>query len=354
MKPDPVAPEVSRPPLVELHLHLEGALTATRAVALARAVPGLDPPPRGGIRTASGAVVEMDPDGPIPEDARWFFFDLGGFLRLFGWASRLLTTPAAYRVLLEDLLEALERQGVVYAEVFVAIGQMLHVEVDPGDILPDLAAIAEARASAGGPDVRFIADATRQWGVRACDRVLDQALRLQAYRVVGFGMGGDEAGPRARDFKSTYRRAARAGLGLTCHAGEGTHADAVREVVEELGVRRVGHGIASATDETLLRELREERVLLEVCPTSNLCTGAWRPEEGRHPFFKLAEHEVPMALGSDDPAYFQTSLPQEWSRLEAWGCETSLLEGLNREALAWTFASEDDRMRLQERIAAAT
>lgn len=350
MQPSDPVSSPPRPPLVELHLHLEGALTAPRAFSLARGLSRVEAPPGGGIRAAAGNPIDLDAEPALWADARWSFDDLPGFLRLFGWATRLLTTPRAYGDVLADLLDALEEDGVVHAEVFVAIGQMLHAGIDPAPILPHLAAVAEDRASRGGPDVRFIADATRQWGVRACERTLDRALDLQAHRIVGFGMGGDEDGPRAREFKRIFRRARSAGLGLTCHAGEGTRADAVREVVEELGVTRVGHGVAAATEATLMRELTQERVLLEVCPTSNLRTGVWRPERGPHPLMTLLQHEVPVALGSDDPAFFDTSLAREWDRVEGWGCTTATLEALNRAAVAWTFVSGYDRAALRGKI----
>jgi adenosine deaminase len=339
-----------RPPLLELHLHLEGALTAGRALSLARGMQNVDPPPWGGIRTRDGEPVMLETAVPRGSGLRWSFRDLAGFLRLFGWSSRLLSSAAAYRALLGDLLESLERQGIVYAEVFVAFGQMHYAGIDPRDIVPELARVAADRAAAGGPDVRFIADATRQWGVRACERVLDAALDLQQHRIVGFGMGGDENGPRARDFKAVYRRALGAGLGLTCHAGEGTHPDAVREVVEELDVRRVGHGIAAVFDGQLLDELARERILLEVCPTSNLRTGVWTETQGRHPLHALVEHGVPVTLGSDDPAYFETDLAGEWQRALDWGWTSSELATWNRAAAAHVFRPEDERRALARRL----
>lgn len=303
----------------DLHLHLEGALTPDRALRLAQAAKHVPPPPEGGIEEARRGRV-------------WRYRDLGEFLRLFGWSTRLLQGADSYSALLEDLVEALRSQGVEYAEVFVAVGQMARSAADPHRILPRLDEIAREVEDAGGPRLRFFADATRQWGEREAEAVLDVALRWQGRPIVGFGMGGDERSLPARRFRSIYRRAAENGLRCSCHAGEGTHAEAVREVVEELGVRRVGHGIAAVDDPRLLRELAEDGVVLEVCPTSNLRTGAWQPARGAHPVLTLLEAGVPVVLGSDDPAFFGSSLQGEFELLREWGVEEAQLQAVEERA----------------------
>ena len=314
----------------ELHLHLEGSLQPQRAWALWQAAKHVPPLP-------SGSLLEA---GPPP---RWRFSTLRGFLELFGWATRLLRGVDQYAQLLEDLLEELDSEGVHYAELFVAIGQMLRTGVDPHAVLPRLAEMAAERAQAGGPEVWFVADLTRQWGVRAAEAVLDAALSLQRHRIVGLGMGGDETALRARDFRRVYRRAAENGLTLSCHAGEGTTADLVREAVEELEVSRIGHGIAAADDERLMRELREAGVVLEVCPTSNERTGAWDPQRGPHPIHRLLAHDVPVVLGTDDPGFFACTLRSERQRLLDWGIAATVLEDLECRARRVRMVPEDSR-----------
>ena len=312
---DPTAREAA----IELHVHLEGALTAARALELARRA--TDVPPDA----PQGCVVERE------GRPRWHFDSLRGFLEAFGWASRQLRTPTAYVAVLDDLAASLRAQRVVGAEVFVAFGQMHRGGIDPAAIVPTLAARAREIEDAGGPAIHFVADVTRNWGVAAAERALDAALELQEHRIVGFGMGGIETSYRARDFRRVFRRAAENGLGLSCHAGEGTSAESVRETVQELGVRRVGHGIAAADDERLLRELRDEQVVLEVCPTSNEKTGVWDPATP-HPLLRLLAAGVPMVLGSDDPAYFGCTLRAEIARVRSWGVDDADLTAMIRRA----------------------
>jgi adenosine deaminase len=102
---------------------------------------------------------------------------------------------------LRDLLRSLDEQDIHEAELFVAIGQMHRLGTDPYVVVPELARAARDHGDRGGCRAWFIADATRQWGVQAAERVLDTALDLREHRIVGFGMGGDETGARARDFR---------------------------------------------------------------------------------------------------------------------------------------------------------
>ncbi len=310
----------------ELHLHLEGALTAARALALASAAKGVPSPPAGAV-TGGGS------------EARWAYDDLGSFLRCFGWGTRLLVDEASYLLVFDDLVRSLRDDGVERAELFVAFGQMRRAGVDPRSILPGLARRAQEIDDEGGPTIHFIADATRQWGVREAERVLDAALDLQEQRIVGYSMGGDEWSLAAREFREIYRRARAAGLGLSCHAGEGTTAESVRSVVEELRVQRVGHGVAAVEDPQLLRELADEGIVLEVCPTSNRRTGVWSPDAGVHPVIPLIEAGVRVVVGSDDPAFFECSLSREAALLEEWGVDDEGFDRIERDACRARFAN---------------
>lgn len=94
----------------------------------------------------------------------------------------------------------------------------------------------------------------------------------------------------------------------------------------------MGHGIAAADDESLLRELREEGIVLEVCPTSNERTGVWDPAREPHPILKLVQHGVPVVLGSDDPAFFGCTLGSEFERASSMGLREDDLRRIEETA----------------------
>ncbi len=317
---------------VELHLHLEGCLSAARARQLWKQRPEVGPPPRGGL-TAEG----------------WAFEGLDQFLHLFGWAVRLLDGPAAYLQLLDDTMDRLEEQGVVYAELFVSFGVMRWLHRDPRPVVEALAHRAQERAAKGGVDLRFVADGVRQFGVDAAHQVVEDAIELRSHRVVGFGLGGDETAMEAATFVPVFRRAREAGLGLSLHAGEGDRPEAVAQALE-LGVARIGHGIAAATDHALLARLAQAEVTVEVCPTSNERTGIWSKDRGTHPVRAMADQGVRVCLGSDDPAFFGAWLQDEWERCAAEGVSREELEEWNENAARAAFLSEEERSRLLRKV----
>jgi len=117
------------------------------------------------------------------------------------------------------------------------------------------------------------------------------------------------------------------------HAGEIGGPEKIREAIEILGVERIGHGIAAIRDVALMEELAERKIPLEICPASNLRTGALGVQIGKdaatmeeHPLAEIVRRGVAVTLATDDPAMFHTSLVEEYRN--AWGM------GLTEEELA--------------------
>jgi aminodeoxyfutalosine deaminase len=103
------------------------------------------------------------------------------------------------------------------------------------------------------------------------------------------------------------------------HAGEIGGPKEIRDAIEILGVERIGHGIAAFRDPTLMDLLAERKIPLEICPWSNLKTGALGKQLGdigatlqEHPLPRLLRHGIPVVLSTDDPPMFHTNLLQEY------------------------------------------
>ena len=287
---------------VELHTHLEGSLTPARLIALARRhdQPGLP-------------LACLTPDG-----GAYRFSGFHGFLDLFRRATSVLRTPRDYHEVALDLGAQLAADGVGYAEVTVSYGVMLRRSIDPPAVQRALAEAAAEVAGTLGPVMRWIPDAVRQWGLEEAWPAFAAAAACgRDQGVVGFGLGGDEAAGPATDFAPLFAEVRAAGLGVTIHAGEVTAMGegalrSIRQAVEDCGARRLGHGTAAAADPALLALLAERGVFVELCPRSNVLTGAV-PDLAAHPLAAFLAAGVPCCLNTDDRGFFGLDLVGEYA-----------------------------------------
>jgi adenosine deaminase len=153
--------------------------------------------------------------------------------------------------------------------------------------------------------------------------------------VVGFDIAGPERGNPPRLFRSAYEVARLGRLGLTAHAGEDAPPDYVWQAVDELGVDRVGHGCAAAHDPELVKRLARDRIVVEVCLSSNYHTGAVK-RGAVHPLRTFLEAGVPVALCCDNSTVSRTD-PLRESALAAGQVGVDAVEAIHRAAGAYSF-----------------
>jgi len=292
--PGDVAGFVAALPKVELHLHLIGSAPPQTVLALAR----------------------RHPDGGVPTDPEalrkyYEFTDFPHFLDVYREVNMLVRTGADVVTLVDGLAARLAASRVRYAEVQVTSVWNRRAGIAPADLahaLTDGRVLARERHGVG---LGWIFDSDALLGAEGMAQTLAFALDHRPEGTVALGLGGAEAGIRRADFKAAFRAAREAGLHSDPHAGETTGPQEVWAAVRDLGAERIGHGIASAADPELMAYLAAHGIALEVCPSSNVCTGAV-PGLDQHPLPALLAAGVQVTLATDDPGMFGTDLNREY------------------------------------------
>jgi aminodeoxyfutalosine deaminase len=216
----------------------------------------------------------------------------------------------------------------------------------------NLAAILEAAETFEGRGLRmnWVFDAARQFGAQAAMGVVEAARRCGCKEIVAFGIGGDELSVPTKEFRLAYDKAGDIGLHRLMHAGEVGGPEKIREAIDLLGAERIGHGIAAIRDPDLMDLLADRRIPLEICPQSNVRTGALarqlqrdHPSMEDHPLQPLFRHGIPVALSTDDPAMFHTTLLDEYDNARQMGLTEDELVHLARMSFDHAFIQEDER-----------
>src|SRR5215469_18730354 len=309
-------------PKVELHVHLVGSASVATVLELAR----------------------RHPDGPVPQTAgelREFyeFRDFPHFIDVYKAVSALLTEPEDIADLVRGIARDLAAQNVRYVELQVAPYPFRRAGLPPAAITQALD--AGARDALAEHDVRigYIFDFPGHTAGEDAVPTLAHALECPPEALIGFGIGGIEAGraPYRDVIRDVFAAAAAAGLRCVPHAGETTGPETVWEAIEHLHAERIGHGIRSMDDPRLVSYLRERRLPVDVSPTSNVRTRCVTGLDA-HPLPRMVADGLFVTLNSDDPPFFGTTLSNEYlvaaSRL---GFSAAQLAGLASNAVRASF-----------------
>ncbi|HEX7949497.1 MAG TPA: adenosine deaminase [Candidatus Limnocylindrales bacterium] len=339
---------VRQAPKVLLHDHLDGGLRPATVVDLAR-------------EFGYEGLPTTDPDGL----ALWFRRgadrkSLELYLETFQHTVGVMQEHAALERVAAECAEDLAADGVVYAEVRFA--PELHVEA--GLTLDEVVgAVAdgfregERRAAAAGHPIvmRILVTAMRQFA--RSREIAELAVRWRDRGAVGFDVAGPEAGYRPTRYLEAFDHVRHENFHLTIHAGESFGLPSIWEALQFCGAERLGHGVRIVDDihvrpdgEVELGRLgafvRDRRVPLEMCPTSNVHTGA-AASIAEHPFDLLRQLRFRVTVNTDNRLMSNVSLSGEFAVLDAtFGLGLGEMEWLTLNAMKSAFAPFDERLRL--------
>jgi adenosine deaminase len=279
-------------PKAHLHLHLTGSMRPTTLRELARAYD---------IRLPPELVADTAQAWATPRD--WSFFH-----RLYDAARSAIRTPDDLDRVIREAAAADVDDGAVRLELQVNPGSYARrFGLDPDRMVRRLVRACRAAADETGLSVGLVIAGSWTAAPAAVADLARVAASFAGGGVVGFGLSDDERHGRPGDFAGAFGIARDAGLVGAPHSGYYAGPDHVRACVEELGARRIGHGIAATRDPDLLARLSRQGVALEFCPASYPPLGVV-PALADVPLRELVAAGVPVALAADDPLLFGVSL----------------------------------------------
>ncbi len=317
-------------PKVELHVHLEGSIRPQTLLELAR---------------RNAVPLPAQDEAGLREFYR--FRDFDHFVTVYLTIISCLRTRDDYRLIAYQFGADMARQNVRYAEVTFTPETNVRSNGLPFDEV--LAALNEGRAQAAAKfGVRF------QWVLDISRNLRETAMPVARWAasagdrsVVALGLGGPEVGYPPELYAEAFDYARAAGLHRVPHAGELAGPASVWGALHALHAERIGHGVRSAEDPTLVAYLREHQIPLELCPTSNLCLGVV-PSYQAHPIRRLWDAGVYVTVNSDDPPLFDTDLVREYTVLaDSLGFTADELEKLSLNALRASFLPADEKAQME-------
>ncbi|MGH9063069.1 MAG: adenosine deaminase [Acidimicrobiales bacterium] len=344
----PATSQIRLAPKVLLHDHLDGGLR-----------------PRTVVELAESCGYDKLPTTDVDELAAWFTAgasrgDLGLYLESFRHTVAVMQTEDALVRVARECAVDLAADGVVYAEVRFAPEQHGERGMSLDQVVEAVLEGFRQGSEGSGITVRTLLSAMRT--AARSREIAELAVRHRDAGVVGFDVAGAEAGNPPTQHLDAFQYVARENFHITIHAGEGFGLPSIWEALQWCGAERLGHGVRIIDDITvggdgsvllgrLAAYVRDRRIPLEMCPTSNVQTGA-APSLARHPIGLLRRLAFRVTVNTDNRLMSGVSLSSELAALTAeFGYGWADIEWLTLNAMKSAFAPFDQRLRLiNERI----
>ena len=285
---------------IDLHLHLDGAITLDIAKKLADLQ---------NITLPTNNDTELEALLSVPDDCE----SLNDFLKCFELPLTLLQTPEGLSESIKLVADNIQSQGVIYAEIRYA--PQLHK--DRGMSQEDAIKAALEGLKRTTLKTNLILCFMRGEGN---DAENDETLELAKKYLVNDGgivavdIAGAEALYPTSKYKDLFAKAKEYGIPFTIHAGEADGPQSVRYAVE-YGAKRIGHGVRIYEDSSVVELVKNQGITLEMCPTSNRQTHAIE-DMSKYPFIDYLQKGLKVTLNTDDMGIERTNLAKEFDYME--------------------------------------
>jgi len=336
---------IRRAPKVLLHDHLDGGVQPATIVDLAAQI-------------GYTGLPATEPDAL----GKWFrdaadSHSLERYLETFTHTVAVMQTPEAIRRIAREAAEELADDGVVYAEIRWAPEQHVEKGMSLDEVVDATLAgfrDGEAAAAAKGQTIRVGALVTAMRHAARSREIAELAVAYRDKGVVGFDIAGAEAGYPPTRHLDAFEYLRRENFHFTIHAGEAFGLPSIWEAIQWCGTDRLGHGVRIIDDVDpatgdlgrLAQYVRDKRIPLEMCPSSNIQTGA-AASIAEHPIGELRRRYFRVTVNTDNRLMSGTSMTREMSLLvDAFGYQWADLQWFTLNAMKSAFIPFDERLNI--------
>ncbi|MCQ2398483.1 MAG: adenosine deaminase [Sphaerochaetaceae bacterium] len=314
--------------LVDLHLHLDGAISVDSVKSLA---------------TLTGTnIPETDEEITkllrVSENCQ----DLNEFLEKFAFPCKLLSTPKAIKQAVATLLREEKELGVMYCEIRFA--PQITGNNQEKAVLAAIEAIKEAEIPANLILCCMRGNENQLQNLETVELV----KKYLGKGVAGMDLAGAEALCPTENFEDIFALAKTYGIPFTIHAGEAAGADSVATAVK-FGAKRIGHGVRIAGHRDIEKDIAEKNITLELCPTSNMFTKLFRSYK-EYPLLEFIDAGVRVTINTDNPSIEGITIKDEYRHMiEAFSLSKNQVKRLLLNSVDAAFATDviKDRLRAQ-------
>ena len=290
-------------PKIELHVHLEGTVRPATLLEIAR---------------RNDYALPVDTEDELA--SLYDFRDFGHFIEIWVLTTNALQREQDFRQVVVDYAREAASHGAVYVEGIFSPAERARRGVDWDEIYTGFCDGADEARELHGVEIRLTPDIIRGFTLEEAMETVRYAAKYRDRGVLGVGLGGMEAEYPPEPYEPAFTLARDLGLASVPHAGEVAGPPSVRGALEALGADRLRHGIRAAEDPGLLREIASRRIVLDVCPISNLRTKVVSNLED-HPLPQLVAAGAVCSISTDDPAMFGTDLSRDYDAAVSLGLD---------------------------------
>lgn len=283
-------------PKVELHCHLDGSLS--------------EPALRRIIREGDQDVELLLNSMRVKSDV----VNLAEYLSCFTNAMPFLQSEENLKIAAYELIKQAAEEGVIYTEVRFAPLYHGREGMTQKEAVKAVLQGLEAAEKDFSVKSRLLLCMMRGKTEAQNEETLTCAVEMRQYGVAGIDLAGNEAAYSPRLYRSLFHKAQEKQIPFTIHAGECGSIENVGISIE-MGAKRIGHGVAIADDEEMKTICKNKGITLEMCPVSNLQTGAVKRIE-EYPWAKMRSEGVLVTVNTDNRTVSDTTLVKEWQTLD--------------------------------------